>query len=140
MVKNYLDIQKVRYEDLFEYKTEIEEGLGNYMVLKICLQPLVENAVVHGLEPRRGLGSVMVRLWEEDSSVCVRVEDDGVGFDPAEVDLEKAQEAGRHNHIALPNILRRLNLLYGDQASLTIRSHPGSGTQIMLALPIDKEM
>ena len=42
-----------------------------------------------------GLGSVMVRLWEEDSSVCVRVEDDGVGFDPAEVDLEKAQEAGR---------------------------------------------
>lgn len=55
----------------------------------LTIQPLVENAVVHGLEPRRGLGSVMVRLWEEDSSVCVRVEDDGVGFDPAEVDLEK---------------------------------------------------
>ena len=87
-----------------------------------------------------GLAASWYGYGEEDSSVCVRVEDDGVGFDPAEVDLEKAQEAGRHNHIALPNILRRLNLLYGDQASLTIRSHPGSGTQIMLALPIDKEM
>ena len=117
-----------------------DEDILHCLVPRLTIQPLVENAVVHGLEPRRGLGSVMVRLWEEDSSVCVRVEDDGVGFDPAEVDLEKAQEAGRHNHIALPNILRRLNLLYGDQASLTIRSHPGSGTQIMLALPIDKEM
>ncbi len=60
MVKNYLDIQKVRYEDLFEYKTEIEEGLGNYMVLKICLQPLVENALYHGIkESDQDRGSYM---------------------------------------------------------------------------------
>lgn len=59
MVKNYLDIQKVRYEDLFEYKTEIEEGLGNYMVLKICLQPLVENALYHGIGIRSGQRNYM---------------------------------------------------------------------------------
>ena len=141
-VRYYMDLQQSRFgaANLHFSVDYVDEDILHCLVPRLTIQPLVENAVVHGLEPRRGLGSVMVRLWEEDSSVCVRVEDDGVGFDPAEVDLEKAQEAGRHNHIALPNILRRLNLLYGDQASLTIRSHPGSGTQIMLALPIDKEM
>ena len=141
-VRYYMDLQQSRFGAAnLHFSVDYEdEDILHCLVPRLTIQPLVENAVVHGLEPRRGLGSVMVRLWEEDSSVCVREEDDGVGFDPAEVDLEKAQEAGRHNHIALPNILRRLNLLYGDQASLTIRSHPGSGTQIMLALPIDKEM
>ena len=141
-VRYYMDLQQSRFGAAnLHFSVDYEdEDILHCLVPRLTIQPLVENAVVHGLEPRRGLGSVMVRLWEEDSSICVRVEDDGVGFDPAEVDLEKAQEAGRHNHIALPNILRRLNLLYGDQASLTIRSHPGSGTQIMLALPIDKEM
>ena len=141
-VRYYMDLQQSRFGAAnLHFSVDYEdEDILHCLVPRLTIQPLVENAVVHGLEPRRGLGSVMVRLWEEDSSVCVRVEDDGVGFDPAEGDLEKAQEAGRHNHIALPNILRRLNLLYGDQASLTIRSHPGSGTQIMLALPIDKEM
>ena len=65
MVKNYLDIQKVRYEDLFEYKTEIEEGLGNYMVLKICLQPLVENALYHGIkESDQDRGTIWIRAFQ----------------------------------------------------------------------------
>ena len=117
IARYYIDLQQSRFGAAnLHFSVDYEdEDILHCLVPRLTIQPLVENAVVHGLErPRRGLGSVMVRLWEEDSSVCVRVEDDGVGFDPAEVDLEKAQEAGRHDHIALPNILRRLNLLYGD--------------------------
>ena len=99
----------------------------------------MENAIVHGLEPRRGLGSVAVRLWEETQNICVRIEDDGVGFDPENLDLAREVEsAGQHNHIALTNVLRRLHLLYGDRADLQIRSKPGQGTTVLLTLPLDQ--
>lgn len=141
-VRYYMELQQSRFgaENLrFSIDYEDEEIL-KCRVPRLTVQPLVENAVVHGLEPRRGLGCVLVRLWEEDSSVCVRVEDDGVGFDPDTLELSTEAETGRHNHIALPNIWRRLQLLYGSRASLTIRSHPGGGTQVMLMLPIEEEM
>ena len=67
------------------------------------------------------------------------IEDNGVGFDPASLDLSgEAADTGSHNHIALPNVLRRLHLLYGDRADLKITSAPGKGTQVMLILPIDE--
>ena len=88
MVKNYLDIQKVRYEDLFEYKTEIEEGLGNYMVLKICLQPLVENALYHGIkESDQDRGTIWIRAFSEsEDSIILKVEDDGTGMSQERID------------------------------------------------------
>ena len=120
----------VEYED---------EDLLRYLVPRLTIQPLVENAIVHGLEPRRGLGSVAVRLWEETQNICVRIEDDGVGFDPENLDLAREVEsAGQHNHIALTNVLRRLHLLYGDRADLQIRSKPGQGTTVLLTLPLDQ--
>ena len=85
------------------------------------------------------LGSVAVRLWEETQNICVRIEDDGVGFDPENLDLAREVEsAGQHNHIALTNVLRRLHLLYGDRADLQIRSKPGQGTTVLLTLPLDQ--
>lgn len=88
MVKNYLDIQKVRYEDLFEYKTEIEEGLGNYMVLKICLQPLVENALYHGIkESDQDRGTIWIRAFSESEDLIIlKVEDDGAGMSQERID------------------------------------------------------
>ena len=69
----------------------------------------------------------------------VRMEDDGVGFDVSKLDLSgEAAAAGDHNHIALPNVIRRLHLLYGEQADLKITSEPGRGTSVLLILPIDQ--
>ncbi|WP_455582795.1 sensor histidine kinase [Dysosmobacter sp.] len=140
-VRYYMDLQQGRFGESLRCSVDYEdEEILQYLLPRLSIQPLVENAIVHGLEPRRGLGSVSVRLWEEDSSVCVRVEDDGVGFDPSQVDLSDGADCGgRHNHIALPNILRRLRLLYGDRAGLDIRSSPGRGTTVLLMLPIDEK-
>ena len=139
-VHYYLDLQRERFGENLVYSVEYEdEELLHYLVPRLTIQPLVENAIVHGLEPRRGLGCVSLRLWEEAQSICVRVEDNGVGFDPASLDLSgEAADTGSHNHIALPNVLRRLHLLYGDRADLKITSAPGKGTQVMLILPIDE--
>ena len=140
-VRYYMDLQQGRFGESLRCSVDYEdEEILQYLLPRLSIQPLVENAIVHGLEPRRGLGSVSVRLWEEDSSVCVRVEDDGVGFDPSQVDLSDGADCGgRHNHIALPNILRRLRLLYGDRAGLDVRSSPGRGTTVLLMLPIDEK-
>ena len=72
MVQKYLDIQKVRYEDLFEYKTQIEKDLEKYMMLKICLQPLVENALYHGIkESEEYHGTIWIRAFSEgDEAIC----------------------------------------------------------------------
>lgn len=139
-VRYYLDLQRERFGEGLSYSVEYEdEELLRCCVPRLTIQPLVENAIVHGLEPRRGLGNVTVRIWEEDQTVCVRVEDDGVGFEPEKLDLTGEKEpTTAHNHIALPNILRRLDLLYGDRASLKINSAPGRGTTVLLALPIDR--
>ena len=139
-VRYYLDLQRERFGENLSYSVEYEdEELLQYLVPRLTIQPLVENAIVHGLEPRRGLGSVTVRLWEEAKNICVRVEDNGVGFDPEKLNLSgEVESTGQHNHIALTNVLRRLHLLYGDQADLQIRSEPGRGTAVLLILPIDQ--
>lgn len=138
-VRYYLDLQRERFGKGLSYSVEYEdEEILRYQVPRLTVQPLVENAIVHGLEPRRGLGTVSVRIWEEDQSVCVRVEDDGVGFEPERMDSARREDATLHNHIALPNIRRRLDLLYGSRASLTIDSAPGRGTTVLLTLPIDE--
>lgn len=142
-VRYYLDLQQGRFGDGLRWSVEYEdEEVLEYYLPRLTIQPLVENAVVHGLEPRRGLGTVTVRLWEEESSVYVRVEDDGVGFDSSQMKLEERDPedgaGAQHNHIALPNILRRLRLLYGAAASLELHSEPGKGTAVQLVLPIDR--
>lgn len=140
-VQYYLSLQQERFGQGLSWSIEYEdEDLLQYLVPRLTVQPLVENAIVHGLEPRRGLGNVNIRLWEEEQTLCVRIEDDGVGFDPAQLDLSSnlAEQDARHNHIALPNILRRLHLLYGDAATLDIQSSPGHGTTVFLVIPIDE--
>ena len=116
ILEAYIHIMEVRYSGSFSFRCAFSPESLACRLPKLLLQPLVENAIVHGLEPRRGLGSVAVRLWEETQNICVRIEDDGVGFDPENLDLAREVEsAGQHNHIALTNVLRRLHLLYGDR-------------------------
>ena len=138
-VQYYCDLQKARFQNDLEYEIDYEDGsLLSYYLPKLTIQPLVENAVVHGLEPRQSGGRVSVKLWEEDESIYIRIEDNGVGFDPQQ-SPEPATMGSKHTHIALPNIRERLQLLYGDAAQLRIRSVPGQGTVALLIIPIDEK-
>lgn len=132
-VRYYLDLQKARFENALHYEIDYgDPSILDYYLPKLTIQPLVENAVVHGLEPKRGGGTVRVQIWEEDDSVYIRVSDDGVGFHAETAD------SGLHNHVALDNIRRRLALMYGADSTFRIRSSPDAGTAVLMILPIDK--
>lgn len=138
-VRYYLDLQKARFQDALEYEIDYEdESILSYYLPKLTIQPLVENAVVHGLEPRQEGGRVTIKLWEEDEVICVRIEDDGVGFDLSQQPPAFSQQS-KHTHIALPNIRERLYLLYRNDAQLKITSSPGHGTAVLLTIPIDEK-
>ena len=141
MVKNYLDIQKVRYEDLFEYKTEIEEGLGNYMVLKICLQPLVENALYHGIkESDQDRGTIWIRAFSEsDDSIILKVEDDGAGMSQERMNQLnswlKLKERGEEiKAYGMLNVNDRIKIAYGDEYGLHYEKRTGGGTVAVVRL------
>lgn len=138
-VRYYLELQKERFGDHLQYTIELEDPeLLHYSLPKLTLQPLVENSIVHGIEPKRGGGSVHLSIWEEEQAVCFRVADDGVGFDTTLIDFQKTQAGQaeqKHNHVALANIARRIQLLYGPDFGMKIQSEPGKGTEITVTLP-----
>lgn len=140
-VRYYLELQKERFADSLNYSIELEDpDMLDYYLPKLTIQPLVENSIVHGLEPKRGGGTVHIGIWEEEDAVCIRISDDGVGFDPSLIDKtirSDDQTAAQHNHIALINISRRIQLLYGEDYGMQIQSAPGNGTEITLTLPVD---
>lgn len=138
-VRYYLELQKERFEDKLIYNIDLEDSsiLGYYLP-KLTIQPLVENSIVHGLENQRGGGFVRIAIWEEIDAIYVRITDNGIGFDPSTIDWDDAGRTDHpsHNHIALPNIKRRMSLLYGDPFGMKINSRKEQGTEILLTLPI----
>lgn len=142
-VRYYLELQKERFAESLNYSIDLEDpSILNYYLPKLTIQPLVENSIVHGLEPKRGGGTVRVIIWEEENEICIRVSDDGTGFDAASIDLDSSadERTGEPtNHIALANIRRRIQLLYGERYDLKIDSCPGKGTSITVNLPICTE-
>lgn len=138
-VRYYLELQKYRFQEALQYEIQLEDDeiLGLYLP-KLAIQPIVENSVVHGLESKRGGGTVQVRIWEEESGVFVRVTDDGMGFDPSLLQLDTHTEnADGHNRVALYNVNRRIQLLYGNEYGLSVKSQPGAGASVTLSLPAD---
>lgn len=137
-VKYYLALQKERFEEKLQYSVDVEDSsILDYTLPKLTLQPLVENSIVHGLEPKRQGGWVRISIWEEEDAVYLRVSDDGVGFDPSRHNLHPPlPDDHRHTHVALHNIERRIQLLYGKPYGMSIKSESGHGTSIILTLPI----
>lgn len=134
-VRYYLELQKERFGDSLSFSIDLEDpDILHYALPKLTIQPLVENSIVHGLEPQRGGGTVRISIWEEEDAVCIRITDDGVGFDTAQISLDPDADT-RHHHVALVNIARRIQLLYGKHYGLQIQSAQGQGTEITVTLP-----
>lgn len=139
-VRYYLELQKERYGEKLHYEIELEsQDLLRYCLPKLTIQPLVENSVVHGLENKRGGGSVRISIWEEEDEIDIRVWDDGVGFDTTNLFQTDVDEVdNQHNHVALPNVQRRIQLLYGQAYGISVTSTPGNGTTALVNLPLDR--
>jgi len=143
-VHSYLVIQKIRYEDKFEYRIDCPDELKNLFVLKMILQPLVENSLYHGIKEKRGAGFLRLEVHVEEESLVMRVFDDGVGIPPSTLKvirsgLEQADHSRDRSAFALYNVNDRIRLTYGDEFGITIDSSHAEGTVVVIRHPIVRE-
>ena len=138
-VRSYLEIQQVRYQDILEYKIDVPEELYKYMISKITIQPLVENALYHGIKNKRGLGNINITGKMEDSYFELIIEDDGVGMTTER--LEKVYDRIHHHTpsedeiYGLYNVNERIRLNFGEEYGIFIDSKHMEGTVVKVRLP-----
>ncbi len=141
LVESYLGIQKFRYGNKINYKINKKDNMQDYSILPLLLQPIVENAVVHGLECKEGEGIVAVDIDETDGFLIIKVEDDGAGMTEDRLQqVIKAMDVVNEDEIpgrriGLINVHQRIKLHYGEKYGLLIRSKPNKGTTVEMILP-----
>lgn len=137
-LKNYLKIQKFRFEEKLNFKIDIPAEFHKYRIPKLIIQPLLENAIVHGIEPKSGPGTVEVRVQDQDGDLMIWVIDDGVGVDRESILRILSQEEDvtveGHTLIGINNVNRRIKMYYGDEYGLQIQNKQGKGTKVFLRL------
>ncbi len=141
-INNYLTIQKFRYGDRFEVVIEIDPNITDLKIPKLIMQPIVENAIVHGIEDMVGNGLIEIKGSLDDGAVVLQVIDNGVGMDKSFAKQLLSDKTGSiqtegHTHIGLWNVDRRIKMYYGDNYGMSIESSPHSGTNIKIILPVD---
>ncbi|MGI6031138.1 MAG: cache domain-containing sensor histidine kinase [Eubacteriales bacterium] len=139
--RSYLEIQKVRYEDKLEYDIEYEEELAQCKVLKVLLQPVIENAIIHGIQAKPGKGSILVSAYQEKNTLVLSVTDDGVGLSSealieANRKLNVKPDAQQKSGYGLYNINERIQLAFGKEYGVRIFSSLGEGTTVEIRHPL----
>ncbi|QGP91556.1 Sensor histidine kinase YpdA [Neomoorella glycerini] len=134
-VRSYLAIEKARFGSRLEVIIDVEPGVTHYLLPALTLQPLVENAVKHGLLPRREGGQVTITAREVNGEARITVSDNGVGIDLNKVTGLLAGTQANSNNVGLFNVHERLRLLYGPEYGLRLSLNPGGGTRVELSLP-----
>jgi two-component system LytT family sensor kinase len=128
---DYLDIEVVRFGEKLHVVKDIDPATLDLMIPSMVLQPLIENSIKHGLEPRISGGTITLRSRAKDGRLLVQIEDDGVGM---RTDLE-SESPRRGTGIGLKNVRERLHVLFGDDAGLEVVSRPGRGTKVTVEVP-----
>lgn len=139
-IRKYIQIQNYRLNDRIQFSVDADEHLLHFKVMKLMLQPLVENAVVHGLEERASSGSIVVRVRRNAPFLEISIEDDGVGMDVTELaDLRARIYSGDPGpSVGLQNTYQRIRIIYGDLAGMTVDSRKGEGTIVRVSLPLSQ--
>lgn len=136
--RNYMNIQKIRYKNSFEVDFQIEEDILDGCIVKLVLQPLLENAIYYGMEFMDGEGEIHVRGYRRDKDIYLEVEDNGLGM-PEEEAAELLNGKERpHKHgsgVGLVNVHSRLKLRFGEAYGLIIRSCPDEGMMVQIHIP-----
>lgn len=142
LIEGYLQIQSMRFEGMVSYEMNIEDNIDteSYKILPLLLQPVVENAFVHGLEEKRNKGTIIINIFIKEKLLIVKICDDGVG-----IKLERLQEINKKldcfeenngKSIGLMNVNQRIKMYYGGEYGMKIESEFGKGTIVTLFLPI----
>jgi two-component system sensor histidine kinase YesM len=139
-VRHYLDIQKFRFEDKFSYTINLPEVLRSFMTQKLIVQPIVENALYHAIEPMEDPGIIEITAYEMGTDMLIIVKDNGPGFDLAKMmNLWDNEGIGQKKYsdsgVGLKNVHERLNIRFGSPYGLLVCSSPGFGSTIRIRIP-----
>lgn len=142
--ERYLQIIKIRHGDRMSFRIDVPDSLRTCKVLKLILQPILENAILHGIERKQGPGTVRIEATREEDRLKLTVQDDGVGIEAARLaslqkllsDMSDAKPFATRG-IGLLNVKERLWLVYQEQASFHISSTPGTGTTVTMTFPVE---
>jgi len=136
LIGNYLAIQKIRYSDKFDVDIQIEESILDCVVPKFIIQPIVENAIIHGIEDKVGKAHLMIKGWHEENKIIFEVKDDGVGIPGEKLDrIRKLTQATNDDSIGIANVNKRIKLYYGEEYGLEIKSAENIGTITYITMP-----
>lgn len=141
-VKDYLLIQKERFGDKITVCYDVAEEVYDCQVPNFILQPLVENAIIHGLEPKIEKGKLMIQIHLEERKLHFLIADNGIGMTEEEIEFffQQCEEQGTKQFIGLKNVYRRLILCYGEESRLHIISRKNEGTKIQFLIPLDNKV
>jgi len=140
-IRNYLFIQEMRYGDAFSYEINVKPEILSYSIVKLTLQPLVENAIYHGVKQKRGIGWIKVSGYERDGFLCFEVQDNGLGMNRERLQevrssLDNRDQGLEKLGLGVRSVHERLQLHYGKEAGLQIASELHEGTVIKVIIPM----
>jgi len=140
-VKSYLIIQKLRYEDKLDYTIELEEDILEFRVIKLILQPLVENAIYHGIKERRGAGKIIISARRHEKDLCFMISDNGAGMSEERLEelsnmLESDKQGEANPGYGTFNVQSRIRLTFGSEYGIKFESKLGVGTTVNVYHPI----
>ena len=135
VIESYLDIERARFEDRLAVTIDVPASLRSLPLPPLVLQPIVENAIKHGISPMRQGGGVTIAAWIdaiETPTLSIAITDTGAGATAGALDR------GRREGVGLRNVERRLECRYGASAAVSVTSHPGAGTSVRIRIPVDR--
>jgi len=140
-IRSYLKIQKIRYEDVLDYDIDIEPAIKDRIILKMILQPIVENALYHGIKNKRGGGKIIIRGYAAEEGTVFEVEDNGIGMDETALTALQKKLGGRDDRphsgkgsFGMYNVAQRIRMYYGSRSDIRVTSQRGIGTCVRICL------
>ena len=136
----YVNILALRYGDLFDIEWDIDESILSYTIIKICLQPIIENAVYHGIKQKNDKGLIKIKGLCDDNNIILIVSDDGIGIEKDALDelnktLSETSFTNEKSHIGLSNVNQRIKIIFGDSYGIHVKSTVGVGTDVYVTIP-----
>jgi two-component system sensor histidine kinase YesM len=145
LLNDYIYIQNMRYQGRIQLNYDLEnQKYLSCKIIKFTLQPIVENAIFHGIEPKRDAGRIDIKVSERDGRLVICVRDDGVGMTPEEIEsalaLSQSAKTRGLSGIGIRNVNERIKLTYGQKYGLTIKSVVGEYTEVYLEIPLEASL
>lgn len=143
VLNQYMEIQKARFTDRLHFQATIDESCLHVNIPGLTLQPIIENAVIHAIEPEENGGTISFRIFRDGSWIIIEIEDSGKGISQENIELllngQMDANEGHSTGIGFQNVVKRLHLFYGVENLVSIESKEGTGTKVIIQIPETRE-